>query len=79
MNECFNFKEKRITNHEAEVRAKKYERHRQGSFVYDGIKDVHGNSFWCVVLSKHANVNLHEQAIKNCFVMLYADVLQFRI
>ena len=79
MNECFNFKGQRITNHKAEVHAKKYERHRQGSFVYDGVKDVHGKSFWYVVLSKPANVNLHEQAIRNCFAILHADILQFRI
>ena len=43
------------------------------------VKDVHGKSFWYVVLSKPANVNLHELAIRNCFAILYADVIQFRI
>ena len=79
MNECFNFKGQHITNHKAEVRAKKYEEHRQSSFIYDGVKVVHGKSFWYVVLSKPANVNLHEQAIRNHLVIFHADILQFRI
>ena len=63
MNECFNFIGQRITNHEVEVCAKKSERHWQGGFAYDGVKDAHGKLFWYVVLSKPTNVNVHEQAI----------------
>ena len=61
------------------MRAKKYERHRKDSFVYDGVKDVHGKSFWYVLFSKSANVNIYELAIRNRFFMLYASVFQFRI
>ena len=34
-----------MTNREAEVCAKKYERHRQGSFVYDGVKEFMESRF----------------------------------